>query len=118
MSPLFTGFPALIYSGLWTLKKFGILEREIPNSTVLFLITDAPPAFQAIIKDGDFEMERIEDIKNKEDLEDIQAEMAISLPSYYLLGGTDGFIRGMSEGAITIKNNNVLTILGKIASVF
>ncbi|MBD3193522.1 MAG: hypothetical protein GF317_00600 [Candidatus Lokiarchaeota archaeon] len=118
MTALFTGFPALIYSGLWTLKTVGILERELPNTSITFLITDAPPGFKVIIKDDDFEMEILDGLESVEDLESVQTDMYIALPSHYLLGGTEGFIKGMSDGVINIKNNKILMILGKIASVF
>ncbi|TXT67458.1 MAG: hypothetical protein BAJALOKI1v1_90030 [Promethearchaeota archaeon] len=118
MNSLYTGFPAIIYSGLWVLKKFGILKREIPDARILFLITDAPPAFLVAIENGDFKIEILEEIRKVEDINRIPTNMYITIPSDYLLADVTSILKGLSEGIIQIKNDNILAILGKIGSVF
>ena len=119
MSPLFTGFPALIYSGLWTLQKIGILKREFSDSKIkiLILVIDSPPAFMVTIDKGDYKIEYT-DINNKEDLENAESDMYIATPSDKLLGSADGILDGISNNLVQIKNERILIILGKIASVF
>ncbi|TXT60523.1 MAG: hypothetical protein BAJALOKI2v1_100069 [Promethearchaeota archaeon] len=118
MSPLYTGFPAIIYSALWILKKLGILEKDIPDAKILILITDAPPAFMIKIKGGEYKIDILENIKNMEDIERVPSEMYIALPSHHFLGSIEAIFDGISKGIIKIKNEKIFPILGKIGSVF
>lgn len=118
MSPLYTGFPGIIYAGLWILKKVGILKREVPNAKILVLVTDAPPAFMATIENGDFQIEILEQVLTPQDLDSVESDMHIAIPSNYFLGSVEGILDGISKNIIKIKDQNILIMLGKIASVF
>jgi len=122
MSAKYTGFPALMYSGLYILKELGILKKDYSDTEIkiLVLITDAPPAFLICIDKGDFsikienEIVNLVDIKEAKDLYDYY----LATPSDLLLEGADKIFQGISQDTVKINDNKVLIYLGAIASVF
>ncbi|MFW9781580.1 MAG: hypothetical protein ACFFFB_04765, partial [Candidatus Heimdallarchaeota archaeon] len=65
MCAKFRGIPALIYSGLWRRQIFGKLEKDFPEHTKFIVyITDQPPAVLINIDNGNFEMEKLEEIND------------------------------------------------------
>ncbi|MBD3254773.1 MAG: hypothetical protein GF383_06750 [Candidatus Lokiarchaeota archaeon] len=122
MSAKFTGFPALMYSGLYILKEIGILKKDYSDTEVkiLLLITDAPPAFLICIDKGDFYIEILNEIMNLEDVKNAESlcDYYLATPSNILLAGADKIFQGISQNSVKINDNKVLIYLGTIASVF
>ena len=120
MAEKLSNFPAIVYSGLWLLKTIGLLKRSFRDSNlqILILITDEPPAFKVRIMNGDFRVEILDDVRSLEDLNEIECDSYICLPSYVFLGGVGGIIEGLSNNTVILKNNEVLNILGKVGAAF
>ena len=112
-----TTFPAIIYSGLWLLKTLGILRRDYNNEDVkiIVLLIDVPPAFMVRIQNGDFQIEILEDVIYIKDLEEINSDGYISLPSSVFLGGVEGVLEGIKNGTVLIKGD-ALKYIGKIGA--
>jgi lipid A disaccharide synthetase len=72
MCPLYEGLPAVIYSGLWTLRIFRKLGKIFPKSVkIVILLTDSPPAFLVNIDREDFNIEILENVNDFKDLDNI-----------------------------------------------
>jgi hypothetical protein len=114
---LFEGIPAVIYTGLWSLKIFKKLEKVFPKlpKTLLFLLTDSPPAFLVKIDKTDFEIELLEGITESDELDDIECDAYLGLPTDILYEGGKGIMDGIAENKVKIKNYDILTILLKLA---
>ncbi|MBY9003532.1 MAG: hypothetical protein KGD73_06145 [Candidatus Lokiarchaeota archaeon] len=114
-----SNFPAILYSGLWALKTLGLLKRDFSNENVriIILITDEPPAFMLHIANGDFQVEILEDIVTVDDLNSVESDGYISLPSQIFLGGVEGVLEGIRNKLVTIKGE-ALIYLGKIGVAF
>jgi hypothetical protein len=119
MCPLYEGLPAVIYSGLWSLKIFKKLEKVFPNLPIkiIFLLTDSPPAFMVKIDKGNFEIEMLEAVKDSKDLDDIECDGYLALPTEILYKGPAGIRDGIAEKKVKINNYELLTILAKLAGV-
>ena len=119
MCSKYEGFPAIAYSGLWFLQIFGKLRRQFPDlkTKIVFFVTDAPPATLIKIDKGNFEIELLEDIKNTEDLDNVECDAYLALSTDDILGGIDGLMQGIAEKRIKLKNPEALGILEKILAV-
>ena len=117
MCPLYEGIPAVIYSGLWVLKIFKKLEKLFPKTPVkvIFLLIDSPPAFSVKIDKCNFEIEILNEIKDPKDLEDIECDGYLALPTELLYKGVEGIRKGLGEQKVKLKNFETLAILGKLA---
>ena len=113
MCAKFRGIPALIYSGLWRRQIFDKLSRDFPGSTKLVIyITDHPPAVLVNIHNGKFEMEKLEEIKDISDLENIECDSYFAAPQRYIYGGFEALKKGLDEGKVKMKNETIIfTIL-------
>ncbi len=118
MCPMLEGIPALIYSLLWTRKIFGKLDKMFPslNIKMILLLTDFPPAIVIKIKDGDFEVEPLESVKSPNDLDNVECDAFLAISSTEFYGGAQSIMKGIAKGSVKIKNNEILTILGKLTS--
>jgi len=115
MCPLYEGFPAIVYSGLWALKVYRKLEKSFPKPIkVIFFLTDAPPAFSVKIENGDFEIEILNDLNDPQDLDGLECDGYIALPTEILYGGVEGIKKGIGEETVKLKNFETLAILGKL----
>jgi len=118
MCPLYEGLPAVIYSGLWVLKIFRKLEKSFPNTLkMVILLTDSPPAFIIKINKGDFDIEILENVRNPDDLDKIDCDTYLALPTEILYKGAKGISEGIANKEVKIKNFDAITILAKIAGV-
>lgn len=109
MCAKFRGIPALIYSGLWRRQIFGRLKKDFPNKIKLIVyITDHPPAVVIKIDNGNFEMEKIENIKDLNDLDNIECDGYFAAPQGYLYGGLSTLKKGMDEGKVKMKNEGTI----------
>ncbi len=119
MTEELTTFPSIIYSGLWVLKTLGILAKDFKskNVRIVILITDAPPAFIITISDADFKVEILKEITTFEEIEGVESNGYISLPSQVFLGGVEGVLKGLGEGTVITKGEALL-YLGKIGAAF
>lgn len=117
MSPLYEGIPAIVYTGLWSLKIFKRLEKAFPNlpKTLLFLLTDSPPAFLVKIEKNDFEIEILDGITEPDELESVECDGYLSLSTDILYKGANGIMEAIAENKVKIKNYEILTFLAKIA---
>ena len=113
MCAKFRGIPALIYSGLWRREIFGKLKKDFPGKTKLVIyITDLPPAVAVEIEDGHFEMEKLEDVTELSDLDDIECDGYFAAPQGYLYGGPAVWKKGIEEGKVKMRNEaTIFTIL-------
>jgi hypothetical protein len=115
MSPLYEGLPAVIYSGLWVLKVFRKIEKTFPNPTTMaVLLTDSPPAFLVKINKDDFDIEILENIKKIEDLEKIECDTYLALPTEILYKGAAGIRDGIASKEVHVKNLDAIAILAKL----
>ncbi|MFX1339693.1 MAG: hypothetical protein ACFFDK_13860 [Promethearchaeota archaeon] len=118
MSPLYEGLPAVIYSGLWVLKIFRKLEKRFPNSIKMaILLTDSPPAFLIKIDNGDFDIEILENIKDLNELDTIDCDTYLALPTEILYKGAGGIREGIETNEVKVKNFDAITILAKFTGV-
>ena len=109
MCAKFRGIPALIYSGLWRRQIFGRLKKDFPNKTKLLVyITDQPPAVSINIENGKFEMEKLENIRELNDLDNIECDGYFAAPQGYLYGGLSTLKKGMDEGKVQMKNEGII----------
>ncbi|MHA1915473.1 MAG: hypothetical protein ACW986_15650 [Promethearchaeota archaeon] len=107
MCAKFRGVPALIYSGLWRRQIFGKLKKDFPEDLKLVVyITDHPPAVFIKIEDGNFEMEKLEKVKDLSDIDKIECDGYFAGPEGYLYGGFPTLKRGLEEGKVKMKNES------------
>ena len=108
MCAKFRGIPALIYSGLWRRQIFGRLKKDFqePFKFVVF-ITDQPPAVMINIYDGNFEMEKLEHVKEISELEKIDCDGYFVAPQSYVFGGLSVLMKGIEEQKVKMKNESV-----------
>jgi len=120
MSEKLTNFPAIIYSGFWTLKTLGKLKKEFRNQRfdLLILITDEPPAFIVHIENGDFNIKVLDNVKSFEDVEKYSCDGYLSLSSDIFLGGIGAILEGISNGKVKMKNDDILIMLAKVGGAF
>ena len=105
MCAKFRGIPALIYSGLWRRQIFGKLKKDFPQKTKLAIfITDQPPAVLITIDKDNFEMEKLEEITEINDLDNLECDGYYAAPQSYLYGGVPALMKGVGEGKVKIKN--------------
>jgi len=105
----FRGIPALIYSGLWRRQIFGKLKRDFQeNTTFIVYITDQPPAVLVKIENGTFEMEKLEDIKEIKDIENLECDSYFAAPQSYIFGGAPALKKGLDEGKVKMKNESII----------
>jgi hypothetical protein len=118
MCAKFKGIPALIYSGLWRRQIFGKLEKDFPEQTeFVVFITDQPPAVLIKIENGNFEMEKLEEIKGISELEKIECDGYLAAPRKYVFGGPIALQKGIEEGKVKMKNEAIIfSILLRIRS--
>lgn len=115
MCPLFEGFPAIVYSGLWVLKVFRKLEKLFPKPIKLvILLTDSPPAFLVNIDKGNYDIELLEDKHNLKDLDDIECDSYLALSTDVLYKGADGIREGLANNEVKVKNFEAISILAKL----
>jgi hypothetical protein len=119
MCSLYEGFPAVIYSGLWTLKIFRKLEKTFTKTptNIIFLLTDSPPAFLVKIDKDDFKIEILKNVNDPKDLENIDCDGYLAMPTEILYKGAVGIKNGIDEKKVIIKNFESLTILAKITGL-
>ena len=120
MSSMYEGFPAIVYAGLWSLRIFGKLKREFPDLrlNMIFFVTDAPPATLIKIDKGDFEIELLEDIKDPEEVENIDCDAYLVLSTDVLVKGIGGIMEGIQNNTVKIKNPDALQFLGRVLGGF
>jgi hypothetical protein len=113
MCAKFRGIPALIYSGLWRREIFGKLKKDFPGKIKLVVyITDHPPAVAVKIEDGHFEMEKLEDVQEISDIDNIECDGFFAAPQGYLFGGPTAWKKGIEEGKVKMRNETIIfTIL-------
>lgn len=118
MCPLYEGLPAVLYSGLWVLKIFRKLEKRFPNSLkIAILLTDSPPAFLVKIDEGDFDIEILENIKDPKDLDNVDCDTYLALPTEILYKGAARIKEGIDNKEVKVKSLDAITILAKMAGV-
>ena len=109
MCAKFKGIPALIYSGLWRRQIFGKLKIDFPQKTKLAVyITDQPPAVLITIDNDTFEMEKLEKVKELNDLDNIECDGYLAAPQSYLFGGPAALKNGIEEGKVKMNNEAVI----------
>ncbi len=116
MCAKFKGIPALIYSGLWRRQIFGKLNKLFPQKTKLAVfITDQPPAVLISIEKDTFEMEKLEEINDINELDNVDCDGYFAAPQNYLYGGSSTLMKGVDEGKVKMKNESaIFTILRRI----
>jgi len=115
MCPSFEDIPAVIYSGLWVLKVFKKLDKVFPKPIkIIILLTDSPPAFSIKVEGGNFEMEFLDNINNEMDLERVECDSYLVLPSYLLYQGPNGIKNGLATKEVKIKDFTVLSVFAKL----
>lgn len=118
MCPLYEGLPAVIYSGLWTLRIFRKLGKIFPNPVkIVILLTDSPPAFAVNIEKGDFKIEILENVNNPNELDNIKCDTYLALPTEILYRGAAGIRDGIANNEVMIKNLDAITMLAKLTGV-
>ena len=109
MCAKFRGIPALIYSGLWRRQIFGRLKKDFPNKTKLVVyITDQLPAVLINIDNGNFEMEKLENVKELNDLDNIECDGYFASSQSYLFGGFTKLKKAVDEGKVKMKNEAII----------
>jgi hypothetical protein len=109
MCAKFRGIPALIYSGLWRRQIFGKLKKDFPQKTKLALyITDQPPAVLITIDNDSFEMEKLEEIQDINELDKLECDGYFAAPQSYLYGGAPALMKGVEEGKVKMKNESTI----------
>ena len=109
MCAKFRGIPALIYSGLWRRQIFGKLKKDFPQKTKLAVfITDQPPAVLITIDKDNFEMEKLEEITEINELDNLECDGYYAAPQSYLYGGVPALMKGVGEGKVKIKNESAI----------
>jgi hypothetical protein len=108
MCAKFRGISALIYSWLWRRQIFDKLENDFPEKTTLVLhITDQPPAVLITIEKNFFEMQKLEDLLDINEIEQIECDSYFVAPQGYLYGGIPALMNGIKEGKVKMKNESV-----------
>ncbi|KKL77019.1 hypothetical protein LCGC14_2039080 [marine sediment metagenome] len=109
MCAKFSGIPALIYSGLWRRQIFGKLKKDFPHKTTLAVfITDNPPAVLITIEKNTFDMKKLEEIKDINELDSIDCDGYFAAPRGYLYGGAPALMKGVGEGKVKMKNESAI----------
>lgn len=109
MCAKFRGIPALIYSGLWRRQIFGKLKKDYPEPTKFVVyITDQLPAVLINIDNGNFEMEKLEEVKEISDIEKIECDGYFAAPQRYVYGGPTALMKGIEEGKVKMKNESII----------
>jgi hypothetical protein len=109
MCAKFKGIPALIYSGLWRRQIFGKLINDFPQKiTLIVFITDQPPAVLITIDINNFKMEKLDDVKDINELDNIECDGYLAAPQGYLYGGGPMLMRGVEEGKVRMKNESAI----------
>ena len=116
MSPLLEGIPAVFYTGLYVLQVYGKLEQTFPDKKVniIVYITDFPPATRIKIDGGQFEIIPLEDIKDPEELQDLECDGYVAAPLEILYGGVGAIMKGVTTKKVKMKNPKVLLSLATI----
>ena len=119
MSPLFEGFPAIIYSALWILRTFRRLDKVFSNLPlkIVVVLTDSPPAFLVRIDKQDFEIQLLEDIKDPKDLDNIEYDEFMFISTEILYKGPAGIRDAIAENKAKLSNFRILTVLAKLLGV-
>ena len=119
MSPLFEGFPAIIYSALWILRTFRRLEKVFSNLPIkiVVLLTDSPPAFMVRIDKQNFEIQLLEDIEDPKDLDNIECDEYMYISTEMLYKGLAGIRDAIAENKAKLSNFRILTVLAKLLGV-
>ena len=109
MCAKFKGITALIYSGLWRRQIFGKLKKDFPQKTKLAVfITDQPPAVLISIDKDNFEMEKLEEITEINELDNLECDGYFAAPQSYLYGGAPALMKGVNEGKVKMKNESAI----------
>ena len=116
MSPLLEGIPAVFYSGLYVLQVYGKLEQTFPDKriNIIVFITDFPPATRIKIDGGQFEIIPLEEIKDPQELENLECDGYVAAPLEILYGGVGAIMKGIKDKKVKIKNMKVLLSLATI----
>jgi hypothetical protein len=115
MCSLNDGIPADIYSQLWTLQIYRKLGKLFKNTIkMVFLLTDSPPAFVVKIDKANFEVKMLEDVKNVKDLDYLECDAYLALPTEIFLKGSNEIRDAITQKKAKIKNYEILTFLEKI----
>ncbi|MFW9899165.1 MAG: hypothetical protein ACFFDO_07890 [Candidatus Thorarchaeota archaeon] len=116
MCPMYEGFPAVIYSGLWILRTFRRLEKVLSKLpiNIVILLTDSPPAFMVRIDKENFEIEILEHVENPKELDDIECDGYLALPTEILYKGPAGIRDAIAEKKLKINNYEIITVLAKL----
>ncbi len=118
MCPLYEGLPAVIYSGLWSLRIFRKLGKTFPKSVkIVILLTDSPPAFLVNIDKEEFNIEILENVNDSKDLDNIECDTYLALPTEILYKGAVGIREGIASNKVKVKNLDAITILAKLTGV-
>jgi len=105
----FRGIPALIYSGLWRRQIFGKLKKDFSQKTKLAVyITDQPPAVLITIENDTFKMEKLEEIQDINELDNLECDGYFAAPQSYLYGGAPALMKGVDEGKVKMKNESAI----------
>ena len=85
------------------------MSEEEKRLTIL-LIEDDP--FLLSMYSSKFEMEKLEEIKDISDLENIECDSYFAAPQRYIYGGFEALKKGLDEGKVKMKNETIIfTIL-------
>jgi len=116
VSPLLEGIPAVFYSGLYVLQVYGKLEQTFPDKriNIIVFITDFPPATRIKIDGGQFEIIPLEEIKDPQELENLECDGYVAAPLEILYGGVGAIMKGIKDKKVKIKNMKVLLSLATI----
>jgi len=116
MCPLYTDYAAIIYSELWTMKTYKRLNKYFPNTSfvLIIFINDTLEAFSILIKNGDFEIKKLEFVKDIQSLDRIECNGYLVIPSDIFLKGIEAIKLGISQNKVIMKNEESLEILSKI----
>ncbi|MFW9894678.1 MAG: hypothetical protein ACFFD7_02625, partial [Candidatus Thorarchaeota archaeon] len=99
---------ALVYSWLWRRQIFEKLEKDFPQKIKLALfITDQPPAVIITIDKNFFEMQKLEELHDINEIEQIECDSYFAAPQSYLYGGIPALMKGIEEGKVKMKNESV-----------
>ncbi|MFX0081838.1 MAG: hypothetical protein ACFE94_08805 [Candidatus Hodarchaeota archaeon] len=109
MCAKFRGIPALIYSGLWRRQIFGKLKNDFPERIeFVVFIKDQPPAVLIKIDNGNFEMEKLEGVKEISELEKMECDGYFAASQKYVFGGPIALQKGIEEGKVKMKNEAII----------
>ncbi|MFX1455832.1 MAG: hypothetical protein ACFFDB_10710, partial [Promethearchaeota archaeon] len=84
------------------------LENDFPQKIKLALyITDQPPAVLITIDKNFFEMQKLEDLHDISEIEQIECDSYFAAPQGYLYGGIPVLMKGIEEGKVKMKNESI-----------